>query len=51
MLVIVEDGDRAALLELLLDLKAAGCRDVLEVYTAERAFEKCYSFNYGIYII
>ena len=36
VLVIVEYGDVADFLKLFLNLKATGCRDVLEVDTAER---------------
>ena len=35
VLVVVEDGDVTALLELALDLKAAGGCDVLQVYPAK----------------
>ena len=35
VLVVMEYGDIAFLLETLLDLKAAGSRDVLQIYSAE----------------
>ena len=40
MLVIVENGDIAALLELALYLKAARRRDILKVHAAKRACKK-----------
>ena len=39
VLVVVEDGDLHALLELLLDVEALGRLDVLEVDAAERGLE------------
>ena len=41
VLVIVEDRDITALLQLLLDLKAARRGDILEVYAAEASGKEC----------
>ena len=40
MLIIMEDRDIAALFQLLLDLKAAGCADILQIYAAEAACQQ-----------
>ena len=40
MLVIMENGDVTAFLQLLLNLKAAGSGNVLQIYTAEGACQQ-----------
>ncbi len=51
MLIVVEDGDIAALLELALDLKAAGSGDILKVHAAERAGDERDGIDEFVYIV
>ena len=51
MLIVVEDGDVAAFLELALDLKAAGSGDVFEVHAAERAGDERDGIDEFVYIM
>ena len=45
VLVIVEHRNIAALFELLFNLKASGCGDILQVHAAERACQHCDSID------
>ena len=47
----MKDGDVAALLEALFDLKAAGCRNILEVHAAERPREQGHGFYDVIHVL
>ena len=50
MLVVVEDGDVAAFLELALDLKAARCSDILQIDAAEGAGDQRHSIDKFVYV-
>ena len=51
VLVVVEDGDGAALLQLPLDLKAAGRSDVLQVDAAEAALEQGHGVDDLVHVL
>ena len=51
MLVVVEDGDVTALLELALDLKAAGSGNILQIHAAERAGDECDGIDEFVHIM
>ena len=50
MLVIMENGDVTAFLQLLLNLKAAGSGNVLQIYTAEGACQQGHGVDNLIHI-
>ena len=47
MLIIVENGDIAALFQFALNLKAAGSGNIFQVYSAKASGQK----GYGVYDI
>ena len=51
MLVVVEDGDVALGLQLLLDLEAPGRRDILQVDAAEGSGEQIYGVDELVHIL
>ena len=51
VLVVVEDGNIAALLEFALDLKAAGCGDILQVHAAEGAGQQGHRIDDVIHVV
>ena len=51
VLIVVEDGDGAAFLQLPLDLKAAGRGDVLQVDAAEAALEQGYGVDDLVHVL
>ena len=51
MLVVVEDGDVAALLQLPLNLKAAGGGDVLQVHAAEGTRQQSHGVDDVVHVL
>jgi hypothetical protein len=45
VLVVVEYGDVTFFFELALDFKAAGCRDILQIDSAEGARDQIHCIN------